>query len=149
MKTILSTSKKGIDLIKEFESLSLKKYKDPVGYWTIGWGHLIKSYEKLEVITEDEAEDLLMQDLVEVEVAVNSLVYAPLNQNQFDALVSFTFNLGYGALKASTLLSKLNGLDYDGAANEFPKWIYGKGQILPGLVRRRKEEKKLFIEEVE
>jgi GH24 family phage-related lysozyme (muramidase) len=87
-------------------------------------------------------------DLHEAEEAVDRLVTAPLNQNEFDALVSFTFNLGEGNLKKSTLLKYLNQMRYEDAANEFPRWNRAGGQILPGLTRRREAEKRLFLEAI-
>lgn len=136
---------KGLGLIKEFEGLYLRKYKCPAGYWTIGYGHLWYKGDK-EEITEEEAEIFLVQDLADAEWAVNKYVTVPITQNQFDALVSFTMNLGSGSLKSSTLLRLLNAGDYAEAADQFTRWIYGGGEELPGLVRRRKEEKKLFKE---
>lgn len=144
------TSTKGIELIKSFEGLSLTAYKCPAGVWTIGFGHtgtvdgkLIASGMK---ITEAKATELLKKDLAEFEAAVNGCVKAPITQNMFDALVSFAFNVGAGALRRSTLLQKLNKSDYDGAADEFPKWNKAGGVVLNGLVRRRLAERKLFMD---
>lgn len=143
----MDTGKKGLDLIKESEGLYLKKYLCPAGKWTIGYGHLWHPGDE-EEITEEEADQLLDQDVVEAEVAVNSYVSVPLTQEQFDALVSFTMNLGSGALHTSTLLRLLNQKDYDGAAGQFGRWVYGKVngeyKVLPGLVKRREKERKLF-----
>lgn len=145
----MELGEKGRDLIKKWEGLYLKKYLCPTGHWTIGWGHLWKPGDP-EEIDEDQAEVYLDQDVVESEVAVNTYVKVPLTQNQFDALVSFTMNLGSGALSSSTLLRLLNQKDYDGAAKQFGRWVYGQvnGQYvqLPGLISRRKEEKELFTE---
>ena len=96
-------------------------------------------------ITKAQALDYLKQDLSVFEKAVTNYVKVPLNQNQFDALVSFSFNCGDGALKTSTLLQKLNSSDYNGAANEFLKWNKSNGKVLNGLVKRREEEKELFL----
>lgn len=143
------TATKGIELIKEFEGLRTTAYKCPAGVWTIGYGHTgavdgkpITSGMK---ITAAKATELLRGDLAKFEAAVNSYVKATLTQNMFDALVSFSFNVGAGALKTSTLLRKLNAGDYDGAADEFLKWNKAGGVVLNGLVRRRKAERTLFL----
>lgn len=133
----------GLDLIKSHEGLRLSAYQDVVGVLTIGYGHTSNVKPDM-AISEQEAEDILRRDVASFEKAVNDLVTAPLNQNQFDALVSFAFNLGHGALERSTLLSKLNARDYAGAAAEFDRWINAGGKPWPGLVRRRKEERELF-----
>jgi len=143
MKT---TSKKGIDFIKGHEGFVPKIYNDSYGYKTIGYGHLLKEGEEklfANGITREQAEQLLKEDLKIAEKAVNLWVEVPLNQNQFDALVSFVFNVGQGNFRRSTLLKKLNNGDYMGAADEFLKWI-GKPP-LKGLIRRRAEERKLFL----
>jgi lysozyme len=97
------------------------------------------------VWSQKECDDAFTADMQIFCAAVSSLVKVPLNQNQFDALVSFTYNCGSGALKGSTLLRKLNNGDYDGAAAEFPRWTKGGGVVLPGLVRRRAAEMHLFL----
>ncbi len=140
-----NTGQAGINLIKEFEGLELSKYRDAVGLWTIGYGHLIRSGETFErSLTEQEAEALLRKDLLESERGIRRLVSVPLTQNQFDALVSFVFNVGVGRLATSTLLKKLNAQDYRGAADELPKWNRAGGNVLPGLTRRRQAERALF-----
>ena len=111
---------------------------------TIGYGHVIRAGEMFDEITPDEADDLLVADLGDAERAVSRLVKVPLNQNQFDALVSWTFNLGAGNLEKSTLLKKLNSGDYGAAKAEFAKWIYAAGKAVGGLARRRDAEAKLF-----
>lgn len=138
-------SQKGLNLIKEFEGLELKAYKDSVGVVTIGYGSTGPHVSMGMTITADQAEALLKNDVNRFEKGVMDLVTAPITQNQFDALVSFSFNLGLGNLKASTLLRKLNSLDYVGAANEFPRWNKAGGKVLAGLTRRREAEKKLFL----
>ena len=140
----MKTSDKGIDLIKKYEGCYLKAYKCPAGVWTIGYGHT-NGVKSGMVITKDQAVTYLKNDLITYERAVNSYVKVPLTQNQFDALVSFSFNCGTAALKHSTLLKKLNSGYYDGAANEFTKWNKSNGKVLNGLVRRRQEEKELFL----
>ncbi|GKX60262.1 lysozyme [Leminorella grimontii] len=140
-----NTGQAGINLIKEFEGLKLSKYRDAVGLWTIGYGHLIRSGETFErSLTEQEAEALLRKDLLESERGIRRLVSVPLTQNQFDALVSFVFNVGVGRLATSTLLKKLNAQDYRGAADELPKWNRAGGNVLEGLTRRRQAERALF-----
>jgi len=119
-----------------------------VGVWTIGYGHTGPASHKGNVISEDQAEDLLREDMSESEYFVGRYIEVELNQDQFDALVSFTFNVGGGALAKSTLRRKLNDGDYDGAANEFIRWnkgtVNGKKVVLPGLTRRRRSEQFLF-----
>ena len=140
----MKTSDVGIELIKKYEGCVLKAYKCPSGVWTIGYGHTNGVKSGMQ-ITKAQALDYLKQDLSVFEKAVTNYVKVPLNQNQFDALVSFSFNCGAGALKTSTLLQKLNSSDYNGAANEFPRWKKSNGKVLNGLVRRRQEEKELFL----
>ena len=140
----MKTSNVGIELIKKYEGCVLKAYKCPSGVWTIGYGHTNGVKSGMQ-ITKAQALDYLKQDLSIYEKAVTKYVKVPLNQNQFDALVSFSFNCGAGALKTSTLLQKLNSSNYNGAANEFLKWNKSNGKVLNGLVRRREEEKELFL----
>lgn len=145
----MKTSQKGIDLIKHFEGLRNSMYADAIGIPTIGYGHIIKKGEEYlmtKVLTDDEADQLLKSDLIQFENGVSSAVTAPLNQNQFDALVAFSFNVGIGNLRASTLLKKLNAGDYSGAQTEFVRWNKAKGQVLSGLTRRRQAEANLFGE---
>lgn len=134
----------GLNLIKEFEGLKLQAYKCPADIWTIGYGHTA-GIGPDDVITEAQANSLLCQDVAASERAVNQYVHVPLTQNQFDALVSFVFNLGVGSFRTSTLLKKLNAGDYDGTAQEFGRWIHAGGKALPGLVRRREAERVLFL----
>ena len=140
----MKTSDVGIELIKKYEGCVLKSYKCPSGVWTIGYGHTNGVKSGMQ-ITKAQALDYLKQDLSVFEKAVTNYVKVPLNQNQFDALVSFSFNCGSGALKTSTLLQKLNSSDYNGAANEFLKWNKSNGKVLNGLAKRREEEKELFL----
>lgn len=139
-----TTSQAGIDLITSFEGCRLTAYQDSVGVWTIGYGHTSGVYQGM-TITEEEAIAFLRQDLKTAENAVNNNVTYGINQSQFDALVSFTFNVGTGNFSSSTLLKKLNAGDVNGAADEFDKWIYAGGQVLEGLVRRRAAEKQMFL----
>ncbi|GKX53980.1 lysozyme [Leminorella grimontii] len=139
------TGKNGIELIKRFEGLSQNKCRNAVGFWTIGYGHLISPGETFDhPITEQEAEALLRRDLSPAEKSINKLVSVPLTQNQFDALASFALNVGVGRLASSTLLKRLNMGDYHGAANELLKWNKAGGQVLANLTRRRLAEQTLF-----
>lgn len=141
----MRTSVKGRELITAAEGVHLRTYVCPAGKYTIGVGHLVKPGESFpDGITMGQAQEMLSQDLAGAERAVNGLVTAPINQAQFDALVSFTFNLGEGALTRSTLLKRINRSDMAGAAAEFGKWVLADGNALPGLVRRRKAEAALF-----
>lgn len=135
----------GKDLIKKYEGCKLEAYKCPAGIWTIGYGHTGQDVFEGKTITQQEADSLLSKDLTRFEKFLNRIIKVPINQNQFNALVSFTYNLGIGALQNSTLLKKLNNNDFIGAANEFDRWVYAGGKKLEGLVRRRKEEKELFL----
>ena len=139
----MSLSQAGLNLIKSHEGLRTTAYQDPVGVWTIGYGHT-GTAKPGQKITEAQAEQLLRQDVGWAQDAVRKNVKVPLTQGQFDALVSFTFNLGAGALGRSTLLKKLNAGDYAGAQAEFGKFVHAGGRVLPGLVRRRNEEAQMF-----
>jgi GH24 family phage-related lysozyme (muramidase) len=141
---IMKTSSAGINLIKKYEGCRLTAYKCPANVYTIGYGHT-KGVKQGMKITKAQAEAYLKQDLVTYENAVNKYVKVPINQNQFDALVSFSFNCGTGALKTSTLLRELNKKDYSGAAKQFLKWNKSNGKVLNGLTKRRKEERELFM----
>lgn len=140
----MKTSATGIELIKKYEGCVLTTYKCPSGVLTIGYGHT-KNVKQGMTITKAQAEEYLKSDLVVYETAVNNYVKVPISQNQFDALVSFSFNCGTGALKTSTLLEKLNAKDYNGAAKEFLRWNKSRGKVLNGLVKRRTEEMTLFL----
>jgi uncharacterized protein (TIGR02594 family) len=140
----LELSNNGIDLIGSFEGLRLDAYQCDAGVWTIGYGHTGSDVHPGQHISESRAKELLRQDVESAENAVKDLVDVPLSQGQFDALVSFTFNCGKGALAKSTLLEKLNSGDYEGAQAEFGRFVHAGGVELPGLVRRRKAEAELF-----
>lgn len=140
----MKISAKGLGIIKQHEGLRLTGYlPTPQDVPTIGYGHT-KTAKLGMTITEKQAEDLLRSDIAWAEAAVNNSVVVPLNQNQFDALVSFVFNVGATAFNKSTMLRKLNQSDYEAAANEFKKWNKQKGRVLAGLTRRRAEEAELF-----
>ena len=151
MNQISKTGKKGIDLIKEFEGFRSKPYLDAVGIPTIGYGATYyPNGRKVKLtdnpITEEEGVKLLQNMLGVYEKAVIDLVKTKLTQNQFDALVSFTYNLGKGNLSSSTLLKKVNKNPNDVTiANEFSKWVKAGGKTLKGLVRRRKAESDLYF----
>lgn len=137
-------SQKGVDLVKSFEGLRLKAYLCPANVLTIGYGSTGPHVKEGMVITERDAEDLLRSDLRRFEDGVSRL--APkCTQGQFDAMTSFAFNLGVGALKQSTLLKKHNAGDHAGAAEEFKRWVKAGGVTLKGLVRRRAAEKQLYL----
>ncbi|AOF18411.1 TPA: lysozyme [Yersinia enterocolitica] len=143
----LKISQRGIALIKQFEGCKLSTYPDPATGstpWTIGFGHT-KGVKPGDVITAAQAEQYLLDDLAPIYITIENAVKVPLNQNQFDALCSFIFNLGAGNFVKSTLLKKLNAGDYRGAADEFSKWVNGNGKPMPGLIRRRATERELFL----
>ncbi len=144
----MKASDRGIALVKEFEGLSREVYLCPAGKPTVGYGHLIKSSETASFangVTQKQALEILEKDADYAVAAVNRLVRTPLTQNQFDALVSFTFNLGEGALAKSSLLKELNAGHTLQAAQEFHKWINAGGKQVQGLVNRRKAESELFL----
>lgn len=149
----MKTSQFGRGEIARREGTELKSYRDSAGIWTIGTGHT-SAAGKPEVtpgmkITAWEADQILTRDLVAVEATVEKLVKVPLNQNEFDALVSFVFNVGGTAFKNSTLLKKLNAGDRAGAADQFPVWnkitLGGKKVALNGLTKRRQDERRQFL----
>ena len=140
----MKTSPKGIALIKEFEGLRLKAYLCPGGVWTIGYGHTAGVKPGM-VISEAQAEEYLKADLIAFERYLNGLGLA-LNQNQFDALISFIYNVGTGNFSSSTLLRKVRANPQDNSImDEFLRWVYSKGRVLPGLQRRRLAEMKLYF----
>jgi len=141
----MNASEKGLELIKHFEGLRLEAYQCSAHVWTIGYGHT-DGVQTGDVITLEQAGDFLRGDVQKSELAVNRFVTVPLTQQQFDALVSFTFNLGSGNLRTSTLLKKLNTGDYLGAAMEFMNWVNAGGRKVSGLIVRREAEKALFLE---
>lgn len=141
----MKISQNGIDLIKRFEGFSPTAYLCPAGVWTIGYGHTAGVSEG-DSIDGDTAEDYLREDLTSAEGAVEKYVKVPLKQWQFDALVSFTFNLGAGNLYSSTLLKKVNrNPDDPSIRQEFEKWVYADGRVLQGLVGRRKAEADMYF----
>ena len=145
----MQISDKGIALIKQFEGCKLTAYQDSVGVWTIGYGWTKpvdgKPIRAGMTINQETAERLLKTGLVSYESDVSRLVKVGLTQGQFDALVSFTYNLGARSLSTSTLLRKLNAGDYAGASDEFLRWNKAGGKVLNGLTRRREAERALFL----
>jgi len=145
----MSVSNKGVDLICEFEGKRLVAYDDGVGVWTIGFGTIKYPngvrVKKGDTCTLEQAKEYMRHDLIEFEHTVNSSVKVPLNQNQFDALVSLAYNIGSSAFKSSTLVKKLNTGDYQGAADQFNVWVNAGGKRMQGLANRRDKEKLLFL----
>lgn len=148
----MKTSAAGRKAIAGHEGVRLKAYPDPATGgepWTIGVGHTSAAgppkVTKGMTITEAECDEILSRDLATFEKAVEKAVTVPLDQNQFDALVSFTFNVGAGNFQKSTLLRKLNAGDYIGAADQFSVWNKAAGKVMKGLTTRRAEERALFL----
>jgi len=139
----------GLELLKQWEGLRLSAYKDAGGIWTIGYGHTSAAgtprvYQGMR-ISEPQAEEILTRDLVQYERAVEGNVKVPLNDNQFAALVAFTYNVGVSAFKRSTLLKKLNAGDYDAVPVEMMKWTRAGKKRLKGLENRRAAESGLWV----
>ena len=146
----MDISNKGLKLIQEFEGLKLTAYQDVIGIWTIGYGNTFyldgNIVKKGDKVTKAQAEALLKATIKEFETKVESLVKAKLNQNQFDALVSFTYNVGPANLKKSTLLKKVNiNPNDESIADEFIKWNRASGKVIDGLTRRRQAESDLYF----
>ncbi|BEM86815.1 lysozyme [Serratia marcescens] len=145
----MQISKNGIELIKRFEGLRLKAYQDSVGVWTIGYGWTqpvdgkkVGPGMQIDQVTADR---LLKCGVVQYEQGVNQLVKVKITQGQFDALVSFAYNLGLRSLSTSTLLQKMNAGDKQGAADQFGRWVNAGGKRLDGLVARRAAEREMFL----
>ena len=146
----MKTSDKGVALIKQFEGFSAKPYLCPAGVPTIGYGATYypdgkKVTLRDKPVTEADATAMLRSMLVQYENGVSRYVQVPITQGQFDALVSFAYNLGLAALKSSTLLRLVNERNFVGAAAQFSRWNKAGGKVLPGLTRRREAERKLFV----
>ena len=142
--TQLSISQTGISFIKKWEGCRLKAYQCSAHVWTIGWGHTAGVKPGM-VIDQSKADSLFLVDIKQYEQAVTQYVQVPLNQNQYDALVSFCYNVGIGAFQKSTLLRVLNQQNYDEAANQFLRWTRAGNKVIQGLVNRRTDEKELFL----
>jgi lysozyme len=136
-------SEEGLSLIKKFEGCELKAYRCAANVLTIGYGTIKDVTEDME-ITKEEAESLLKEEMHEYEGYINDMVKVPLEQNQFDAMVSWVFNLGSGNLSSSTLLKKLNDSEYDEVPTQIKRWNKAGGKVLDGLIRRREAEALLF-----
>ena len=140
----MKTSEAGLDIIRHFEGCRLEAYRCPANILTIGYGHTgpdVKSGMKIDIF---QASVLLRQDVQKFESAVSEMVTVPITQGQFDALVSFCYNLGPGALRKSTMLKMLNDGNYDSAMGQFMRWTHVGGRALPGLEARREAEQALF-----
>jgi lysozyme len=138
---IISTE--GLSLIKLFEGCKLEAYKCAAGVWTIGYGST-KGVKEGDTITQEEAEQLLLEDVAVYEKEVNKAVNVSLDQHQYDALVSWTFNLGGANLNSSTLLKRVNAQDWEDVPHQIKRWNKANGKVLEGLVRRREAEALLF-----
>lgn len=142
----MQISSRGLSLIKEFEGMRSAAYVCPGGVNTIGYGHVIKAEEKFsQPLSELEAEAFLLQDIKKATNAVGRLIKVPLTQGQFDALVSFTFNCGAGALQRSTLRACVNRQEHGQVPAELLKWCYSCGRLSNGLLRRRMAEALLYV----
>ncbi|MDB6366729.1 lysozyme [Photorhabdus bodei] len=140
----MQISEKGLKALKGYEGCSLTAYRCPAGVWTIGYGHT-RGVKPGDVVTEQQAEQFLLDDLAPVYLTIEANVKVPLTQGQLDALCSFIFNCGTGAFVRSTLLKKLNAGDYRGAVGQFMEWNKAGGRVLPGLDARRASERTMFL----
>lgn len=145
----MKTSRAGIELIKRWEGCRLTAYRDAVGVLTIGFGHTSAAGKPTVVsgmkITQQEAEEILVRDLVKYEAAVQKALTRSPTQAQFDAAVSLCFNIGPGAFSTSTFVRKFNAGDIKGAADAILLFNKAGGKVLPGLVKRREDERKMFL----
>ena len=141
----MQVSKQAIELIKRFEGFKSNCYVCPGGYKTIGYGHIVNDNEFIEEIDEKKGEMLLSIDIEQSRKSVLKFISAELTQGQFDALISFTFNLGGGALQRSGLRRKINRGEHEEVPREFMRWIHAGGVKLSGLIRRREAEVELYL----
>mgnify|MGYP003647451390 FL=1 len=139
----MKISQEGLSLIKKFEGCELEAYRCAANVLTIGYGST-KGVKEGDTITQEEADSLLLHEMDEYEGYINDMVNADLKQNQFDAMVSWVFNLGPSNLQASTLLKVLNSKDYEGVPSQIKRWNKAGGQVKQGLIRRREAEALLF-----
>ncbi len=139
----MKISQEGLSLIKKFEGCELEAYKCAAGVWTIGYGST-KGVKEGNTITQEEADKLLLDEMEEYEGYINDMVNVDLKQNEFDALVSWVYNLGSSNLSSSTLLQKLNTKEWDDVPNQIKRWNKAGGKVLQGLIRRREAEALLF-----
>ncbi len=144
VRTNMHISAEGLSLIKKFEGCELKAYRCAANVLTIGYGTIKNVTEGME-ITQEEAETLLQEEMHEYEGYINDMVKVPLEQHQFDAMVSWVFNLGSGNLSSSTLLKKLNNSEYDEVPAQIRRWNKAGGKVLDGLIRRREAEALMFM----
>lgn len=140
----MKVSSEAIDLIKTFEGFYAVPYRCPAGYWTVGYGHVLAPHEPRETITREKAEALLRRDVRHAELSLRALVRVPLHQGQFDALVSFIFNLGAGAFERSALRRVVNRGEHEAVPEQLARWVYAGGQKMLGLQRRRAAETALY-----
>lgn len=143
----MNISENGLKIIKNFEGCRLKAYKCPAGVWTIGYGHTGCDVKESLVITQEQAEHYLQNDVIIHSKNVTRLVKVPITQNQFDALVSFEYNVGYGNFASSTMLKLINQNKFPEAAQQFDRWVYANKKRLEGLAKRRQAEKELFLKQ--
>ncbi len=143
----MKISQAGIDLIKRYEGFVSKPYLCPAGVWTVGYGSTRGVTRDTPPVTKEQAEEILRRDVKSAEAAVMRLCPSLKKQNRFDAIVSFTFNLGAGALQRSTLRQKINRKDHLDVPPELMKWIHAGGRKLPGLVARRAAEGYMYQDE--
>ncbi len=141
----MKTSEHGINLIKRFEGLRLEAYKCSAGVWTIGYGYTL-GVKQGDRITQEQAEQYLIDYIRNAEKQLNELIKVEVSQNQYDALMSLFYNIGYAQFASSTCLKRLNNKDYKGAAEALVWWNKAGGKILQGLVNRRDAEKELFLQ---
>ncbi|EPS4685159.1 lysozyme [Salmonella enterica subsp. enterica] len=140
----MKVSDNGRAFIRAHEGVKLAAYQDGGGVWTIGYGHT-RGVKQGQVINHEQADEFLNNDLRQVESCISERVTVALNQNQFDALVSFVFNVGRQAFSDSTLLKKLNEDNYRAAADQFTRWVYDNDKFVQGLYNRRVAERDLFL----
>ncbi|EBS6311395.1 lysozyme [Salmonella enterica subsp. enterica serovar Millesi] len=140
----MKVSDNGRAFIRAREGVKLAAYQDGGGVWTIGYGHT-RGVKQGQVINHEQADEFLDSDLRQVESCISERVTVALNQNQFDALVSFVFNVGRQAFSDSTLLKKLNEGNYRAAADQFTRWVYDNDKFVQGLYNRRVAERDLFL----
>jgi len=143
---MMNLGPKGKALIQSFEQCRLYAYQDQRGVWTIGWGHTGPGVVENLTCTQAEADDWFDQDTQTAVNAVNRTVAVGLTQNQFDALASFTFNVGVGSEAHSTMLVDINSANFPAAADQFLVWNHVNGVVNAGLTRRRKAERALFLD---
>lgn len=143
----MNLASRGEDLIKSFEQLRLRAYRNFANEpWTAGWGHTGKDVTENTTCTPDLAEVWFKCDVAAVECSVNLTVKVPINQNQFDALVSFGYNVGIAAEGHSTLMKTLNAGGFKTVGYQFLQWDHVNGVVVPGLTKRRMAERDLFLE---